>query len=206
MVSIRRGSVSVTLVRSGRLIRCRGRPHRTSFSIKGVCVTGIGGLVPKLGTYFMSMNCRHSTFLRCLSLKDRFGSCRGCLGRMRDSEGGLFPFSGTDGLPRLRGSNDVRGILGIKRRILMRVMGRPVSAGNPHLANRVSFTKQCLMLVPFNSGISISSGVGDNRRHSQLGRLVRDMGPGGYNMVIHAITRKGEITRLSTRLGILIGQ
>ncbi len=206
VISIRPGRVSVTLARSGQLMRFRGRNHSTSFIIKGVCLTGIEGLVPKLGTYFMDIKRRHSTFLRCLSLKGGCGSCAGCLGRMEDSGGGLCPVSGTAGRPSLRGRNDMRAVLRRNRRVLMRVMGRPVSAGKPHLAYRVSFPKHFLMLVPFRSGISMSSGVGSTRRHTHLGRLVRDVGPGGFNIVIHAITRKGHITRLSARLGILLGE
>lgn len=206
MMSMRPGRISVTLLRSGDLIRLRDRKEGVSFSINGVCLNHIGGLVPKLGTYFMSINCRGSTFLRCLSLNPRFGSLRGFMGRALDSGGGLGSVSGTALLPSLSGSNAMTGALGMKRRMIIRVMGRPVSAGKPELASRLSFTKECLMLVPFGSGISISRGVGSDRRHTHLGRLLVDVGPGGFNIVIHAMTRKGHITRLSKRLGMLVGR
>ena len=204
VVDSRPNGIWLALLRDGKLIELQEEKGNTEFAVGDIYLGKVRKVVPSLNAAFVDVGYEKDAFLHYLDLGPQYNSLNKFT---RDTLHGkqnvadLLYFKTEKDIPKDGKIND---IVSSSSPILVQVAKEPISSKGPRLSAEITLAGRYLVLVPFSDKISISQKIKDPEERSRLKKLMNNIKPKNFGVIIRTVAENKKVELLDQDLKNLL--
>lgn len=204
VVDSRPNGIWLALLRDGKLIELQEEKGNTEFAVGDIYLGKVRKVVPSLNAAFVDVGYEKDAFLHYLDLGPQYNSLNKFT---RDTLHGkqnvadLLYFKTEKDIPKDGKIND---IVSSSSPILVQVAKEPISSKGPRLSAEITLAGRYLVLVPFSDKISISQKIKDPQERSRLKKLMNNIKPKNFGVIIRTVAENKKVELLDQDLKNLL--
>lgn len=204
VVDSRPNGIWLALLRDGKLIELQEEKGNTEFAVGDIYLGKVRKVVPSLNAAFVDVGYEKDAFLHYLDLGPQYNSLNKFT---RDTLHGkqnvadLLYFKAEKDIPKDGKIND---IVSSSSPILVQVAKEPISSKGPRLSAEITLAGRYLVLVPFSDKISISQKIKDPEERSRLKKLMNNIKPKNFGVIIRTVAENKKVELLDQDLKNLL--
>lgn len=204
IIDVQPSEIVTALLEDGRLMELSREPQATEvFAVGNIYYGRVKKLVPSLNAAFIDVGFEKEGFLHYSDLGNTFYTIQSYAEKIRQ-DGRLTA------LNRFTIQKDcpVNGHIGdavkIGDSVLVQVTKEPINSKGPRLSAEISFAGRNMVLMPFDNKVHISSKITSNSEKNRLKKILKEILPNGYGVIVRTLAVGKEQSELEEELKILI--
>jgi ribonuclease G len=204
VVDARANGVWLALLRDGKLIELHEEQGNTDFAVGDIYLGKVRKVVPSLNAAFVDVGYEKDAFLHYLDLGPQFRSLdkftRDSLqGKQNVSD--LMYFKSEKDIEK---DGKISDIVATSSPILVQVAKEPISSKGPRLCTELTLAGRYIVLVPFSEKVSISQKIKNSEERDRLRKLMEDIKPKNFGVIIRTVAENKKVEELSQDLSNLM--
>ncbi|MCF0186002.1 MAG: Rne/Rng family ribonuclease [Bacteroidaceae bacterium] len=204
IVDVQPKEVSIALLEDKNLVELQKEGRTESFSVGNIYLGKIKKMMPGLNACFVDVGYERDAFLHYLDLGPQFTSYQKYLKQVLSNKQKLHPFEKASILPELEKDGSIQNTLQQGQEILVQIVKEPISTKGPRLTSELSFAGRYLVLIPFNSKVSVSGKIKSAEERTRLKQLIQSIKPKNVGVIVRTVSEGKRVAELDAELKILL--
>lgn len=204
VVDSRPDGVRLALLDEGKLVELHQEEGSDEFSVGDVYLGKVRKVVKNLNAAFVNVGFERDAFLHYLDLGPQYKSfdkyVKDTL-KKKQKVSNLQYFKLEEDIEKEGKMND---IISSSKSILVQIAKEPISSKGPRLSAEVTIAGRYLVLVPFTEKVSISQKIKDDAERDRLKKLMREIKPKNFGVIIRTIAENKKAEELKNDLDNLL--
>ncbi len=197
-------AVDFALLKDGKLIELNKEVEGNKFSVGDIFYAKVRKSVSGLNAAFVNVGHEKDGFLHYHDLGPKLPSMLNFIkqvstGKTKDFLLKNFKFSAD-----IEKTGKVADIIDQGQHILVQVVKEPISTKGPRISSELSLAGRYMVLVPFSDRISISQKIEDREEKKRLKRLVQNIRPKNFGVIIRTVAKNKKVAELDADLQNLL--
>ncbi len=196
--------VVIALMQDKKLMELHREKSNNSYSVGDIYLGKVKRVVPGLNAAFVNVGYEKDAFLHYLDLGPQFSSLSKFTKRTLT---GKQPISSLDSFDMERDINKegkINQVISANQNILVQIAKEPISAKGPRLSSEITLAGRYIVLVPFSNKISVSSKIRDEAERDRLRKLIEEIKPRNFGVIIRTVAENKKLTELDQDLTNLV--
>ena len=195
---------SIALLEDGKLFELHTEEATSDFVVGDLFLGKVKKLAPNLNAAFVSIGHNKDAFLHYQDLGPDFMSYKKFLKETfakRQTSGSLKNF---EKLKEIDKRGTVDKVLEKDDVVLLQITKEPISTKGPRISTQISLTGRFLVLIPFDSGVSISKKIRSPEDRERLRTLIESIKPEGFGVIIRTVAEGKKVAELHNDMNQLV--
>ncbi|MFN4299363.1 MAG: Rne/Rng family ribonuclease [Thermaurantimonas sp.] len=197
------GSLSIALMRDGKLIELHNEKDDTEFNVGDIYLGKVMRLVPGLNAAFVEVGYEKDAFLHYHDLGPQFQSLNKFLKRTLTGRQ-LWNLADFEREEDINKDGNIEEVLKPGQLVLVQIAKEPISTKGPRLSSEISIAGRFLVLVPFTDKVSVSQKIKDKAEKQRLVEEASAIRPPGFGIIVRTVAEGKTKEELKADLDNLI--
>jgi ribonuclease G len=200
------GGVDIAILKDKKLIELHHEKVDSSFQVGDVYIGTVGKIMPGLNAAFVDVGHEKDAFLHYLDLGPQFQSTQKFTRMLRSSRPKDHSIQKQHLEADINKSGKVTDLLKRNQQLLVQVTKEPISNKGPRLSCELSLAGRFIVLMPFDSSISISKKIVKQEERKRLKEAIVSIKPENFGVIIRTNAENESIEDLQNDLKDLLGK
>lgn len=192
VIDVASSGISIALLENKKIVELN--KGNDQFSVADIYLGRVRKIVPSLNAAFVDIGHGKDAFIHYLDLGYHFQSLSNFV--IQNTSGGKpVSFTKAKMEPPLEKEGKITNFLKQGQPIMVQIVKEAISTKGPRLTSEISIAGRNLVLIPFSDKISISQKIVSNDEKKRLRRLVKNVLPHNYGVIVRTVAegKKSEI-------------
>lgn len=204
IVDVQPKEVSIALLEDKSLVELQKEGQAESFSVGNIYLGRIRKLMPGLNACFVDVGYERDAFLHYLDLGPQFTSYQKYLKQVLSDKKKLYPFEKATVQPELQKEGSIQNTIQQGQEILVQIVKEPISTKGPRLTCELSYAGRYLVLMPFETKVSVSGKIKSAEERTRLKQLIQSIKPKNVGVIVRTVAEGKRVAELDAELKILL--
>lgn len=204
IIDSRGGEVVIALLQDRKLVELHREKSNTSYAVGDIYLGKVKRVVPGLNAAFVNVGYEKDAFLHYLDLGAQFSSLSKFTKKTLTKKQPNSSLEGFETEADIKKEGKINQVVSANQNILVQIAKEPISAKGPRLSSEITLPGRYLVLVPFSRKISISQKIGDEDERSRLKKLMEDIRPKNFGVIIRTVAEHKKVAELEQDLKDLV--
>lgn len=200
------GGVDIAILKDKKLIELHHEKVDNNFQVGDVYLGTVGKIMPGLNAAFVDVGHEKDAFLHYLDLGPQFQSTQKFTRMLRSSRPKDHSIQKQHLEADINKSGKVSDLLKRNQQLLVQVTKEPISNKGPRLSCELSLAGRFIVLMPFDSSISISKKIVKQEECKRLKEAIVSIKPENFGVIIRTNAENESIEDLQNDLKDLLGK
>lgn len=203
IVDVQPKEVSIALLEDKNLVEFQKEGRSETFSVGNIYLGKVKKLMPGLNACFVDVGYERDAFLHYLDLGAQYLSYQKYLKQVLSDKKKLYPFDKASLLPELAKEGSVQNTLQQGQEVLVQIVKEPISTKGPRLTTELSFAGRYLVLMPFQTKVSVSGKIKSAEERARLKQLIQSIKPKNVGVIVRTVAEGKKVAELDAELKVL---
>lgn len=204
ILNVEEGIVRIALLEKGRLMEMHTQSLTSKFSVGDVYVGKVKKIASNLNASFVDIGHPKNGFLHYQDLGPHVNSFSKYYSLVRSRKFNSSKLTNFKKEPEITKDGKIDDILTVGKNIVVQVSKEPISTKGPRLTSEISLAGRFLILVPFANKVSVSQKIREHKEKNRLIKLVKQITPKGYGIIVRTVAKGKESEELKKDLDELM--
>jgi ribonuclease G len=205
ILDVQSSEIKIALLHNKKLIELNKESSNVEFSVGDVYLGKVKRLMPGLNAAFVDVGYKKDAFLHYLDLGAGFQNLNKFLHIALSNKQHLVSASQINNIePDIDKNGKITDVLTVGQYILVQIAKEPISSKGPRLSCEISIAGRNLVLMPFNSKISVSQKIKSVEERTRLRKLIESITPKNYGVIVRTVAEKKMVAELDKELNSLV--
>ncbi|MBL7964425.1 MAG: Rne/Rng family ribonuclease [Flavobacteriales bacterium] len=206
IIRARAGEVAIAFLRDKLLTELHREPTDKGFAVGDVYLAKVRKVAPGLNAAFVDVGHEKDAFLHYYDLGPQYrNSYRYTKGSVNGSIKGSL-LNDWKPEPDIQKEGRMADVVSASQSILVQIAKEPISTKGPRLTAEVTLAGRYMVLVPFINKVSISSRIKDEAERSRLKRMMQEVKPPNFGLIIRTNAEGKQQAELEADLKHLLSR
>jgi ribonuclease G len=194
----------IALLQENRLTEFHYDESGSSFVVGEVYLGVVKKVSPGLNAAFVDIGYEKDAFLHYLDLGPQVRSLNKFSRAIQTQKNASYKLSNFKNEPEIDKLGKIDQVLTKGQQILVQVVKEPISSKGPRLSCEIALPGRYVVLVPFSNAISISKKIVEKEERQRLLKLVQNIKPNNFGVIIRTVAAHKETEELERDLKNLL--
>ncbi len=200
------GWVSIALQQEGKLVELHKGATDNNYLVGDVYLGTVGKIMPGLNAAFVDVGFEKDAFLHYFDLGPKVNSLQKFVRVVRNNKPEKPFISKSIIEPDIDKGGNIADVLKRNQQVLVQVTKEPIGNKGPRLTSQLSFAGRFLVLMPFDSGVSVSKKIATQQERKRLKEIVGDMIPENFGLIIRTVAENQTKEEIEADLNDLLSK
>lgn len=204
IISHEDGRSKIALLEDGRLFELHEEEDKSDITVGDLYLGKVKKLAPNMNAAFVSIGYQKDAFLHYQDLGPQFSSYKKFLAESiskKRQNGSLKNFAQEKEIDK---NGIIEKVLAKDDTVLLQITKEPISTKGPRISTQISITGRFLVLIPFDSKVSISKKIASSEEKDRLRTLIESIKPEGFGVIIRTVAEGKKVAELHNDMNQLI--
>lgn len=198
------GGVDIALLSDKKLIELHHEKPDTNFVVGDIYFGMVNKIIPGLNAAFIDVKYEKDAFLHYLDLGPQIKSQLKFIKLLRSNpHTELWPQKSQNEAD-IEKTGKISQVLNRLQQVVVQVTKEPISNKGPRLTSELSLAGRYVVLMPFENGVSVSKKIIKHEERSRLKKLVYDIKPDNFGVIIRTVAEGQTEEEIETDLKDLL--
>ncbi len=204
VIDSQKKAVSIALLEDGRLMEFQRQEMSQLYSAGNMYLAKVKKLMPGLNACFVDVGHEKGGFLHCLDLGPNYFSFQKFIKQVRNNRKKQFDISKAQRQPILGKDAAIQDVLKVGDEVLVQITKEPISTKGPRLSCELNFAGRFLVLIPFDTKVSISTKIRSGAERSRLKQIITSILPPNFGVIVRTVAEGKRAAELDQELRVLL--
>lgn len=194
----------IALLEDGRLLELHEEEQKSEFVVGDLFLGKVKKLAPNLNASFVNIGYEKDAFLHYQDLGPEYLTYSSFLKNVitkKQQDPSLKNFPLEKEIPK---NGLIDKVLSKDDTVLLQITKEPISTKGPRISTQISLTGRFLVLIPFDTKVSISKKIEDFVEKTRLKTLIESIKPEGFGVIIRTVAEGKKVAELHNDMNQLI--
>lgn len=204
IIDVQQEQITTALLEDGRLMELSKESRAENvFAVGNIYYGRVKKLIPSLNAAFVDIGSEKEGFLHYSDLGSAFNTIQAYANKIR-KDSRLTAINRFTLQPNCPSKGQIADVMKVGDMVLVQVMKESINSKGPKLTSEISFAGRNMVLMPFSTEILISSKIRKGSEKTRLKRIVKEILPNGYGVIVRTLAEGKEREDLEKELKMLI--
>ncbi|MDR2836724.1 MAG: Rne/Rng family ribonuclease [Bacteroidales bacterium] len=203
-VDVRSSEIRIALLHNKKLVELNRETNKMEFAVGDVYLGKVKKIMPGLNAAFIDIGSQKDAFLHYLDLGAGFQSLNKFLNILLSNKQKYINISQIPAEPDIDKNGKISDVLKVGQFVLVQIEKEAISTKGPRLTCEISIAGRNIILMPFNTKISVSQKIASIEEKTRLVKLIESITPANYGVIVRTIAEKKMVAELDKELQTLI--
>lgn len=194
----------IALLEDGRLLELHEEEQKSDFVVGDLFLGKVKKLAPNLNAAFVNIGYDKDAFLHYQDLGPEYLTYSSFLKnviskKQQDPSLKNFPLE-----KEISKNGLIDKVLAKDDTVLLQITKEPISTKGPRISTQISLTGRFLVLIPFDTKVSISKKIEDTTEKTRLRTLIESIKPEGFGVIIRTVAEGKKVAELHNDMDQLV--
>lgn len=204
VIDSQKKAVSIALLEDGRLMEFQKQEMSQSYAAGNMYLAKVKKLMPGLNACFVDVGHEKGGFLHCLDLGPNYYSFQKFIKQVRSNRKKTFNISKAQRQPILGKDAAIQDVLKAGDEVLVQITKEPISTKGPRLSCELNFAGRFLVLIPFDTKVSVSTKIRSSAERSRLKQIITSILPPNFGVIVRTVAEGKRAAELDQELRVLL--
>ena len=206
VIDVSPSEVTIALLNNKRLMELTREQSDAKFAVGDIYLGKVRKIMPGLNAAFIDVGYEKDAFLHYLDLGHQFQT----LDKFRDvtttHKQPLTSLARITNEPDIPKDGKIGDLLRVNQPVIVQIAKEPISTKGPCLTSEISVAGRNMVLMPFNSKVSVSQKIKSSEERNRLKTLIQQIVPHNYGVIIRTAAKNKKATELDAELQELVAR
>lgn len=183
IINVTSNEITIALVEDKKLVELNKEKCKTGFAVGDIYLGKVKKIMPGLNAAFVNVGYEKDAFIHYLDLGPQFTTLHGLTDKL--ASGKKVPkFENLKLDSPIGKSGKISGQLATGQSVIVQIAKEAISTKGPRLTSDISMAGRHVVLIPFSNKVSISQKIKSNEERRRLKKLVNEVLPKNYGVII----------------------
>ena len=203
IISSNEDQVDIALLEDKNLVELSREDKKGGYGVGDIYMGSVRKTMSGLNACFVSIGHERDAFLHYLDLGHNFNSYNRLLETMQRNRVG-FSFAVMKRLSTIPKGGKITDVLKPTQQVLVQVIKEAISTKGPRVSTDISLTGRHVVLLPFESKISISQKIRSKEERDRLKSIASQVLPRNFGLIIRTAAMDKDIEEISSDISDLV--
>jgi len=203
VIDVASSSISIALLENKKIVELSKDTNSEQFSVADVYLGKVKKIMPSLNAAFVDIGHEKDAFIHYLDLGHSFQSLNNFV-LYNTSNSKKLLFTKAKMADMLEKEGKISSFLKQGQPIMVQIVKEAISTKGPRLTSEISIAGRNLVLIPFSNKVSISQKISSNEEKKRLRRIIKNILPPNYGIILRTVSEGKNADVLSDELFMLI--
>lgn len=204
VIDSQKKAVSIALLEDGRLMEYQRQEMSQLYAAGNMYLAKVKKLMPGLNACFVDVGHEKGGFLHCLDLGPNYFSFQKFIKQIRSNRKKSFDISKAHRQNILGKDAAIQDVLKVGDEVLVQITKEPISTKGPRLSCELNFAGRFLVLIPFDTKVSISTKIRSAAERSRLKQIISSILPPNFGVIVRTVAEGKRAAELDQELRVLL--
>ena len=194
----------IALLEEGRLFELHEEEVKSDFVVGDLFLGKVKKLAPNLNAAFVNIGYEKDAFLHYQDLGPEYLTYSSFLKnviskKLENPSLKNFPLE-----KEISKNGVIDKVLSKDDTVLLQITKEPISTKGPRISTQISLTGRFLVLIPFDTKVSISKKIEDSAEKIRLRTLIESIKPEGFGVIIRTVAEGKKVAELHNDMNQLV--
>ncbi|MGS0748619.1 Rne/Rng family ribonuclease [Halpernia sp. GG3] len=194
----------IALLEEGRLFELHEEEMKSEFVVGDLFLGKVKKLAPNLNAAFVNIGYEKDAFLHYQDLGPEYLTYSSFLKnvitkKLENPSLKNFPLE-----KEIFKNGLIDKVLSKDDTVLLQITKEPISTKGPRISTQISLTGRFLVLIPFDTKVSISKKIEDSAEKIRLRTLIESIKPEGFGVIIRTVAEGKKVAELHNDMNQLV--
>ena len=190
------GGVDIALLRDKKVIELHHEKADHNFSVGDVYLGTVNKLMPGLNAAFIDVGHEKDAFLHYLDLGPQIKSQLKHIKTLRNNpHADVWPNTNQNE-ENIEKTGKINQVLQRMQQVVVQVTKEPISNKGPRLTSQISLAGRYVVLMPFDTTVSVSKKIVLNEERVRLKKLVYNIKPQNFGVIVRTVAEGQSVEEL----------
>jgi ribonuclease G len=200
------GWVSIALLNDGKLVELHKGSADNNYLVGDVYLGTVGKIMPGLNAAFVDVGFEKDAFLHYFDLGPKVNSLQKFVRIVRNNKPEKPVISKNIMEPDIDKGGNIADVLKRNQQVLVQIAKEPIGNKGPRLTSQLSFPGRFLVLMPFDSGVSVSKKISTQQERKRLKEIVNKIVPDNFGLIIRTVAENKSKEEIEADLNDLLAK
>ncbi|MFN7312698.1 MAG: Rne/Rng family ribonuclease [Bacteroidota bacterium] len=198
------GGVEIALLRDKKLIELHHEQADNNFAVGDIYLGTVNKIMPGLNAAFIDVGHERDAFLHYLDLGPQIKSQLKFIKTLRSNhQASPWPDIKLNE-PDIEKTGKINQVLQRMQQVVVQVTKEPISNKGPRLTSQLSLAGRYVVLMPFDTTVSISKKIVKQEERSRLKKMVYNIKPDNFGVIVRTVAEGQNIEEIEADLRDLL--
>ncbi|WP_417430318.1 Rne/Rng family ribonuclease [Halpernia sp.] len=194
----------IALLEDGRLLELHEEEVKSDFVVGDLFLGKVKKLAPNLNAAFVNIGYDKDAFLHYQDLGPEYLTYSSFLKnvitkKLENPSLKNFPLE-----KEILKTGVIDKVLAKDDTVLLQITKEPISTKGPRISTQISLTGRFLVLIPFDTKVSISKKIENSEEKTRLKTLIESIKPEGFGVIIRTVAEGKKVAELHNDMNQLV--
>lgn len=203
-IDVRSSDINIALLQNKKLIELNREHANIQFSVGDIYLGKVKRLMPGLNAAFIDIGYKKDAFLHYLDLGAGFQTLNKFLHIGLQTKQNPIKLNKITLEPDIDKNGKITDVLSVGQYVLVQIAKEPISSKGPRLSSEISLAGRNLVVMPFNTKVSISQKIKSLEEKTRLKKLIESISPNNFGVIVRTVAEKKMVAELDKELSNLV--
>ncbi|MDL1914172.1 MAG: Rne/Rng family ribonuclease [Bergeyella sp.] len=206
IVSHEDGRTKIALLEEGRLFELHEEEEKSQFVVGDLFLGKIKKLAPNLNSAFVNIGYEKDAFLHYQDLGPDYLSYKKYLKDVFSKRYLVPELKNFETQREINKNGKIQDVLAKDDVVLIQITKEPISTKGPRISTQISITGRFMILIPFDSKVSVSKKITSSEEKERLKTLIESIKPEGFGVIIRTVAEGKKVADLHNDMDALVSK